>query len=390
MLKKCTRISSSYLQDFAKLAHWCLETKIDFVVVGPEQPLADGISDELQKQGIAVLGPTKEGAQLESSKAFCKAFLLQCAIPTAAWQEFDNFKEATGYLEQQSFPQVIKADGLAAGKGVVIAQNLREGQQALQEIMLEKKFAQAGDKVVIEECLGGIEASYIVLVSGGDFVSFVPVQDYKRALDGDKGENTGGMGCYAPSRLFTAELEKLVIEQVVQPCLDGLKAQSIEYCGFLFFGLMIDTKNAQKPIQVLEINCRLGDPETQLIMLLMKCDLVELFWQAVNGKLENAKIEFEDASAVGVVLAAQGYPQKAVLGEDISDSLLNLELAGNQVVFHAGTNFEGQHKLVTSGGRVATLCAKAENILEARESAYGLVEKLAWPNAHFREDIASF
>ena len=389
MLDKCQNISADYLQDFTSLAQWCLETSIDFVVVGPEKPLADGIADILHEYNILVLGPYQEAAQLESSKAFCKAFLGQYSIPTAGWQEFDNFDLAKDYLKQQNFPQVIKADGLAAGKGVVIVENFSDGEKTLQEIMIEKKFSSAGNKVVIEEFLHGIEASYIVMVSGGKFVSFVPVQDYKRALDGDKGENTGGMGCYAPSHLFDDKLEKMVIDTIVQPCLDGLNDRSIDYCGFLFFGLMIDSNNLQKPLQVLEINCRMGDPETQLIMLLMKSDLLDIFNKAVRRKLENEKIAFEDSTGVGVVLAAQGYPEAPLLGTEIPNVIIH-PLANNQEIFHAGTKYDQHNKLVTSGGRVATLCAKAGDIVTARQSAYALVEKITWPNAHFRKDIASF
>lgn len=370
--------SAEDLLQFAKDNHVAL------TVVGPEAPLAAGVVDVFRNAGLAIFGPTKAAAQLESSKDFAKAFMVRHQIPTAAYASFTEAEEAHAYVEQQGAPIVIKADGLAAGKGVVVAMTLEEAHQAIDD-MLGGQFGQAGALVVIEEFLAGEEASFIVMCDGNTILPLASSQDHKRQLDGDQGPNTGGMGAYSPAPIVNEVIHERILSEVVIPTIEGMRADGIEYTGFLYAGVMIgEGDDATRPIKVLEFNCRLGDPETQPLLMRIKNDFVPLFEAATQGKLDQVTIDWDPRSAIGVVLAAHNYPAAPRTG----DVIHGLGAESDEVmVFHAGTQLN-DGEIVTSGGRVLCVTALGETIQEARQKAYAAIDEINFDGMQYRSDIA--
>lgn len=357
------------------------ENRIDLVMVGPEAPLTMGIVDALHEAGIPAFGPSKEAAQIEGSKVFAKDLMVKYGIPTAGSAAFTAFEEAVSYVKKQPVPLVVKADGLAAGKGVIIAATHDEAIQALTDIMQKKAFGSAGDRVLVEECLVGREASLLAFTDGKTVLPMVPACDYKRAFDGDRGLNTGGMGSYAPSEFFTDALKNEVMETVMKPTVTAMAQEGKPYKGVLYAGLMMTHKGPR----VLEFNARFGDPETQVILPLLKTDLVEIIEATINGRLTRMKIEWSDEACVGVVLASGGYPESYKTGFPIGG--LN-EVDGDSLVFHAGTATDDKGQTVTSGGRVLTVVAKGRSYDEARGKAYRSASKITFEGCHYRKDIA--
>ena len=356
--------------------------RIDLVVVGPEDPLAAGLADRLRAIGVAVFGPSGAAAQLEASKAFAKEFMARHGIPTAAFQVFDDREAALAHVRERGGACVVKADGLAAGKGVYVCDGPGEAETALGEIMGERRFGEAGARVVIEDRLEGEEASYYALSDGTHVLTLAPAQDHKRALDGDRGENTGGMGAYAPAPVVTAAVEKRILEEVVHPAIRGMAADGHPYQGVLYVGLMIDARGAP---QVIEFNVRFGDPETQPLMLGLEGDLVPLLDAAARGGLEQvAPVGFRDA-AVCVVLASGGYPRAYETGKAISG--LDAAAGEDVVVFHAGTKRGADGGFVTAGGRVLGVTARGASVGEARTRAYAAADRIAFAGCHRRRDI---
>lgn len=360
---------------------------IDLVVVGPEDPLAAGLTDRLHAAGIPTFGPTQAAAQLESSKAFAKAFMARHHIPTAAYQSFTNFDAALTYFLQFQIPTsplpVIKASGLAAGKGVILSETLAEGERALREIMLDGKFGSAGAEVVIEERLEGREVSILAFCDGNTVVPMLPAQDHKRLLDNDEGPNTGGMGVFAPSPYCPPELIQQAMETAIQPVIDGMRAEGHPFIGVLFTGLML-TPHGPK---VLEYNCRFGDPETQAVLPLLETDLIDIMLACIDGKLDKiaSTIRWKDAASVCVVLASGGYPESYPKGLPIT-GLDNLPQ--NVIAFHAGTKSENG-QILTNGGRVLGLTAVAPTMSAARALAYQAAKKVHFEGMHYRTDIAA-
>ncbi|NQY37761.1 MAG: phosphoribosylamine--glycine ligase [Alteromonadaceae bacterium] len=355
---------------------------ITLTIVGPEAPLVDGVVDTFRAQGLAIFGPTKGAAQLEGSKAFSKDFFARHNIPTAAYQNFTEIEPAKEYVRQQGTPIVIKADGLAAGKGVIIAENDQQAFEAIDDMLAGNKFGDAGSRVVIEEFLTGEEASFIVMVDGENILSFASSQDHKARDNGDKGPNTGGMGAYSPAPVVTQAVNDWAIENVIRPTVDGMKAEGNTYTGFLYAGLMISPDGTAK---VLEYNCRFGDPETQPIMMRLQSDIVELCLMACRTELDKAIIEFDQRAAVGVVLAAGGYPNDYAKGLEITG--LELNTSASAKTFHAGTSM-ADGKVVTSGGRVLCATALGDTVTEAQKLAYQLVDQISWQDMFCRTDIA--
>ncbi|OFS82391.1 phosphoribosylamine--glycine ligase [Oligella sp. HMSC05A10] len=370
--------SAEDLLQFAKDNHVAL------TVVGPEAPLAAGVVDVFRNAGLAIFGPTKAAAQLESSKDFAKAFMVRHQIPTAAYASFTEAEAAHAYVEQQGAPIVIKADGLAAGKGVVVAMTLEEAHQAIDD-MLGGQFGQAGALVVIEEFLAGEEASFIVMCDGNTILPLASSQDHKRQLDGDQGPNTGGMGAYSPAPIVNEVIHERILSEVIIPTIEGMRADGIEYTGFLYAGVMIgEGDDATRPIKVLEFNCRLGDPETQPLLMRIKNDFVPLFEAATQGKLDQVTIDWDPRSAIGVVLAAHNYPAAPRTG----DVIHGLGAESDEVmVFHAGTQLS-DGEIVTSGGRVLCVTALGETIQEARQKAYAAIDEINFDGMQYRSDIA--
>lgn len=367
--------------DIDGLIHFAKQEAINLVIVGPEAPLAAGISDKMQAANIACLGPSKAAAQLESSKSFCKHFLQNHQIPTARFEIFDDSAKALQYLQQQTFPIVIKADGLAAGKGVIIANDFSQAKQAILAMLCEHQFGPAGSRVVIEEFLTGEELSFICIVDGEQVIPLASSQDHKRRDDGDQGPNTGGMGAYSPAPFLTPELSTIIMEKIMYPTVKALKAMNMPYRGFLYAGLMIDKQGQPK---VLEFNCRLGDPETQPILFRLKSDLVELCLAAVHHQLDQAVIVWDPRPALTVVLASGGYPETYRKGDAIS-GLAHTDLNYCKV-FHAGTTLI-DHKVLTTGGRVLSVTAIGTTLQDARDNAYRLAEQIRWPDRFYRSDI---
>ena len=364
------------LLEFAKA------NKIGLTIVGPEAPLVSGIVDLFTDNGLVIFGPTKGAAQLEGSKSFTKDFLARHNIPTAAYSTFSDVQAAVDYVKQMGAPIVIKADGLAAGKGVIVAMDEQEAIDAIHDMLAGNAFGEAGSRVVIEEFLSGEEASFIVMVDGKNVLPFATSQDHKRALNGDQGPNTGGMGAYSPAPVVTDEVYDRIMQKVIYPTVEGMAKEGNHYTGFLYAGLMIDASGAPK---VIEYNCRFGDPETQPIMLRLQSDLVGLCLLACNQQLDAANITFDPRAAVGVVLAADGYPSDYPKGDVISG--LN-SIEGNDVkVFHAGTKLDGDN-ILTNGGRVLCATAMGESVSEAQHNAYQVVNKLSWRGMSCRTDIA--
>ena len=369
-------------EDIDGLASFALKNKIDLTIVGPEVPLVLGITDEFKKKGLRCFGPSKDAARLEGSKDFMKDFLSRNNIPTALYKSFTDINLAKDYVKNHSIPVVIKADGLAAGKGVIIANSTEEAVEAIEQCMEDKEFGEAGSKVVIEEFLEGEEASFIVLTDGNVILPLASSQDHKARDDGDKGPNTGGMGAYSPAPVVTENLHKKIMDEIIIPTIEGLNKEGMNYCGFLYAGLMID-KN--KNIKVLEFNCRFGDPETQPILLRMKSDLINLCFEAAEGKLVESEIVWDERVSLGVVMAAGGYPNNYDKGFEIS-GLLEDETEDLKI-FHAGTSLNKEDKVVTNGGRVLCVTALGSNTKEAKEKAYQQVKSIKWEKAYFRRDI---
>ncbi len=369
------------VDDIEGLLTFAQDQKIDLCIVGPEVPLVLGIADRFEAAGVNCFGPKKAAAQLEGSKAFAKAFLQRHQIPTAAYAEFTEVKPAIEYVRKQGTPIVIKADGLAAGKGVIIAQTEAEAEAALQDILEHHAFGGAGASVVIEEFLQGEEASFICMVGEGRVLPLASSQDHKAAHEGDTGPNTGGMGAYTPAPVVDVEMHEKIMQQIIYPTVRGLEADGLPYTGFLYAGVMIDDEGE---LSVLEFNCRMGDPETQPIMMRLRSDLVMLCMTAIEGNLPDFA-DWSEEVALGVVLAAEGYPAEYEKGRIIElDPLLNqLE---ELKVFHAGTRIE-DGKTVTSGGRVLCVCSLGETVSDAQQQVYRAIKFVNWPGMWFRSDI---
>ncbi|GAB6140940.1 phosphoribosylamine--glycine ligase [Methylosoma difficile] len=354
---------------------------IALTIVGPEVPLVLGIVDQFQAAGLKCFGPTAQAAQLEGSKSFCKDFLSRHGIPTAAYQSFTDKDLAIAYIKQQGAPIVVKADGLAAGKGVIVAQTEQEAIDAVEDMLAGNAFGEAGHRVVVEEFLVGEEASFIVIADGKHALAMATSQDHKARDNGDKGPNTGGMGAYSPAPVVTPDVHERTMREVIMPTLDGMAADGIPYTGFLYAGLMISPNGA---IKVLEFNCRFGDPETQPIMMRLKSDLVELCLAALAGELDKTISDWDERAALGVVLAAGGYPDAYQKGAVISG--LAADDTDDCKIFHAGTALVGDD-IVTSGGRVLCACALGDDIASAQRKAYELVDKISWNGMYCRTDI---
>ncbi|MFQ2158518.1 phosphoribosylamine--glycine ligase [Aeromonas hydrophila] len=367
--------------DIPALLAFAKEQRIGLTIVGPEAPLVKGVVDAFRAEGLAIFGPTAAAAQLEGSKAFAKDFLARHAIPTAEYQNFTEVEPALAYLREKGAPIVIKADGLAAGKGVIVAMTLSEAEEAVRDMLSGNAFGDAGARVVIEEFLDGEEASFIVMVDGEHVLPMATSQDHKRVGDGDTGLNTGGMGAYSPAPVVTADVHRKVMEQVIMPTVRGMAAEGNVYTGFLYAGLMIDGQGNPK---VIEFNCRFGDPETQPIMLRMRSDLVELCLAACAGKLDQVEAIYDPRVAIGVVLAAGGYPGDYQQGKPISG--LPVEEASGEKVFHAGSQLEGD-TVVTAGGRVLCATALGHSVAEAQIRAYQLAGRIKWDGVFYRHDI---
>ncbi|HEY9132951.1 MAG TPA: phosphoribosylamine--glycine ligase [Dyella sp.] len=359
------------------------DEKIVLTVVGPEVPLVAGVVDRFRKANLRIFGPRAIAAQLEGSKAFAKDFLLRHNIPTARYAVFTELNPALAYVRQHGAPIVIKADGLAAGKGVVVALTLADAELALHDMLGAHAFGDASSRVVIEEFLEGEEASYIVMSDGVNALPMASSQDHKRRDDGDLGPNTGGMGAYSPAPVVTPAIEKRILKEVIEPTLRGMAAEGAPFIGFLYAGLMIDKSGAPK---VIEFNVRFGDPETQPIMLRLKSDFVELIEAALDGRLSDVKAQWDPRPSLGVVVAAGGYPGK-VRGGDVIEGL-DTAFGADTKVFHAGTRLDEQGRAVTAGGRVLTVCALGKDIAAAREHAYAAASKLRFEGAFYRRDIA--
>jgi phosphoribosylamine--glycine ligase len=368
-------------RDLPGLARFAKENRIDLTVVGPDDPLAAGIVDVFDAEGLRVFGPTKSAARLESSKIFAKELMRQKRIPTARAAIFDKEEAASAFLRESRFPIVIKADGLALGKGVILAKDVEEGQATIDAMMKEQRFGEAGTRLLIEECLTGSECSLHALVDGGSYRMLATARDHKRAFDGDAGPNTGGMGAFSPADNFGPDLQAQFDREVMEPLLDGLRESGVNFRGLLFPGLMITADGAR----VLEFNCRFGDPETQAILPRLKSDLLPLLEATIDGKLEGTTIEWDERAAVTVVLASGGYPGKYDVGKPIS----GLETACPQGVdiFHAGTRRENG-RVVTAGGRVLAVTALGKTVSAARERAYEAVSRIHFEGCHYRRDIA--
>ncbi|HHO0883386.1 phosphoribosylamine--glycine ligase [Aeromonas hydrophila] len=367
--------------DIPALLAFAKAQRIGLTIVGPEAPLVKGVVDAFRAEGLAIFGPTAAAAQLEGSKAFAKDFLARHAIPTAEYQNFTEVEPALAYLREKGAPIVIKADGLAAGKGVIVAMTLSEAEEAVRDMLSGNAFGDAGARVVIEEFLDGEEASFIVMVDGEHVLPMATSQDHKRVGDGDTGLNTGGMGAYSPAPVVTADVHRKVMEQVIMPTVRGMAAEGNVYTGFLYAGLMIDGQGNPK---VIEFNCRFGDPETQPIMLRMRSDLVELCLAACAGKLDQVEAIYDPRVAIGVVLAAGGYPCDYQQGKPISG--LPVEEASGEKVFHAGSQLEGD-TVVTAGGRVLCATALGHSVAEAQKRAYQLAGRIKWDGVFYRHDI---
>jgi len=367
--------------DIAGLLSFAQNEKIDLTIVGPEAPLVIGVVDAFQAAGLKIFGPTQGAAQLEGSKAFTKDFLARHNIPTAEYENFTEIEPALAYLRKKGAPIVIKADGLAAGKGVIVAMTLEEAEAAVHDMLAGNAFGDAGHRIVIEEFLDGEEASFIVMVDGEHVLPMATSQDHKRVGNGDTGPNTGGMGAYSPAPVVTGEVHQRTMDRVIWPTVKGMAAEGNTYVGFLYAGLMIDKEGNPK---VIEFNCRFGDPETQPIMLRMKSDLVELCLAACEGKLDEKTSEWDDRASLGVVIAAGGYPNSYRTGDVIHG--LPLESIGGKV-FHAGTTLADDEQVLTSGGRVLCATALGNTVAEAQKNAYALMADIHWDGSFSRQDI---
>jgi phosphoribosylamine--glycine ligase len=386
----CPGNAGTYLEDkvsnididtkkFNLIEEFCLKEQIDLVIIGPEQPLVDGLTDYLQNKGIKTFGPSKSAAQLEGSKTFSKDFFVKYDIPTAEYKSFEDFDSSVNYLDEISYPTVVKADGLAAGKGVIICENKESAIEALNSIFKDKAFGKAGNRVVIEEFLEGEEASFIAVVSKDKIIPLVTSQDHKAVGDGDFGLNTGGMGAYSPAPIVTEEMQKKILEKVMYPTMKGLINEGFPYLGFLYAGLMIKDGD----LKVLEFNCRFGDPETQPILIRLKSSLVELCLAAIDDKLNSYSINWSKKHACGVVIASKGYPESYDVDKEVR---IKLNEENDLKLFHAGTKYVDD-KIITSGGRVFCATALGNDLKEAQEKAYNLVNSVDFEGSFFRKDI---
>ena len=373
-------ITNISITDINDLAQFSIDEKIDYTVVGPEKPLSEGIVDLFRSKGLKIFGPTKKAAQLESSKDFAKAFMKRHAIPTADYATFHEAAAAHEYIEQKGAPIVIKADGLAAGKGVVVAMTLEDAHQAVEMMLSDNQLGDAGARVVIEEFLMGEEASFIVMVDGKNILALATSQDHKRLKDHDEGPNTGGMGAYSPAPVVTPEIHAKVLREIIKPTVQGMEQDGIPYTGFLYAGLMID---ANKNVKTLEFNCRMGDPETQPIMARLKSDFVDVLIHAERQSLDEVELEWDHRVALGVVMASYNYPNTPRIGDEISGIPQENE---SQVIFHAGTTLK-DGKLVTNGGRVLCVVGLDGNVKGAQTRVYDAVSKIRFDGAQYRNDI---
>jgi phosphoribosylamine--glycine ligase len=378
------RSTNVALSDPAALADFAKKEGIALTVVGPEAPLALGVVDTFRAQGLKIFGPTQAAAQLESSKDFAKAFMVRHQIPTAAYQTFTDPIAAHAYIKAQGAPIVIKADGLAAGKGVVVALTTTEAHDAVDAMLGDGSLGAAGARVVIEECLLGEEASFIILCDSKNILPLATSQDHKRLQDADQGPNTGGMGAYSPAPVVSTAIHARVMHEVITPTIEGMKADGIPFTGFLYAGLMIgDGDDATRPIKVLEFNCRLGDPETQPILMRIRSDLLDVFEHGVAGTLNQAEVDWDPRTALGVVMASANYPSTPRLGDAITGIP---DSQSDCVVFHAGTSLK-DGVLQTSGGRVLCVTALADNVRATQQRAYDVVKSINFDGAQYRTDI---
>lgn len=375
-IAECVNIS---VMDFDAIVTFLkAHANIGMTVVAPDDPLAAGLVDRLEAEGFRAFGPNKAAAIIEGSKAFSKELMVKYGIPTAAYEEFTDYNLACEYVKKSDYPLVVKADGLALGKGVIICNNVDDALTALKDMMIDAKFSSAGNKVIVEEFLVGKEVSILSFTDGKTIVPMVSSQDHKRALDNDMGLNTGGMGTFSPSKIYTDELAKEVYETVIVPTMNAMNAENRKFKGVLYFGLMLTDKG----IKVLEYNARFGDPETQVVLPRLKTDLLEIFSAIIDEKLEDINIEWNDDAAVCVILASGGYPEKYAKGMPIKIG----ELDDGIILFHAGTAFK-DGVLVTNGGRVIGVTALGETIEDARKKAYKNIENIKFDNMHYRTDI---
>ncbi len=376
--RDCETVALSVM-DSQGIVSYCLERKIDLVVCGPEVPLANGLADELRSRGVAVYGPNKNGAILEASKAFSKDFMHKYGVPTAAYENFSDFESAKSFIEKAPFDVVVKASGLAAGKGVIVPSSKAEAVEAAREMLCGDSFGDSGRQIVVEEKLEGEEASIMLMVCGRNYVMLPPSQDHKRVFDGDKGPNTGGMGAYAPAAVATEEVLKDVRENIVRPVLDGLCKEGIDYRGTLYIGIMV-TKSGAK---VIEFNVRFGDPECQVLMPLIESDVLEALNDIALGRLDSSLVRIRRGYAATVVMCAGGYPQDYKKGDEIS---LPAAVEPDSFIIHAGTKIV-DGKLVTNGGRVLDMTAVGDTLESALEKAYALCAKTSFDGAFYRKDI---
>lgn len=369
------------IDNFSALADFAENNGVELTIVGPEQPLVAGIVDYFTRRGLAIFGPTKAAAQLEGSKTFSKQFLERHQIPTASYRNFTEIEPALAYIRQQGAPIVIKADGLAAGKGVIVAESEQQAELAVRDMLSGNAFGDAGNRIVIEEFLSGEEASFIVMVDGENILPMATSQDYKRAGDGDRGPNTGGMGAYSPAPVVDSAVFQRVMDDIIRPTVSGMAAEGMPYTGFLYAGLMIDS--AGRP-RVIEFNCRFGDPETQPIMMRLRSDLVTLCQAALEKRLDKVRAEWDSRPALGVVLAAQGYPGSYRRGDAIS-GLERIDCEDIKI-FHAGTALDGE-RVVTNGGRILCATALGDTLAAAQDSAYTAASTIHWNGVFYRKDI---
>ncbi|NQW34606.1 MAG: phosphoribosylamine--glycine ligase [Methylophilales bacterium] len=368
------------ITDIDLLSQFAIEKKIDLTIVGPEVPLSKGIVNKFRDNNLNIFGPTREAAQLESSKDFSKFFMKKHGIPTAEYKTFTDAKSAHNYIAKKGSPIVIKADGLAAGKGVVVAMNDEEAHNAIDLMLSDNQFGDAGARIIIEEFLQGEEVSFIVICDGESVLPLATSQDHKRLLDNDIGPNTGGMGAYSPAPIVSDVMHEKIMTQVINPTIDGMKAEGIKFTGFLYAGLMID---AEDNIKTLEFNCRMGDPETQPILFRLKSDLFKILFDAAKGDLKNNTAEWENNSSITVVMAAKNYPNEPRLNDEIHGlSSKNKDT----YIFHAGTKLTN-NKIVTAGGRVLGITARGQTLNEAKNQAYRLIDNIRFDGAQFRNDI---
>lgn len=370
------------VMEFDKIIAYAKEKAVDLVFVAPDDPLAGGLVDALEAEGIRAFGPRKNAAILEGSKAFSKDLMKKYGIPTANYQNFDDPDQALAYLETAQMPIVLKADGLALGKGVLICNTLEEARAGVKEIMLDKHFGSAGNRMVIEEFITGPEVSVLSFVDGKTIKTMTSAQDHKRAKDGDQGLNTGGMGTFSPSPFYTEEVDRFCREHIYQATVDAMAAEGREFKGVIFFGLML----TQEGPRVLEYNARFGDPETQVVLCRMKNDIMDVVDACIDGTLDQIDLQFEDNAAVCVVLASDGYPEAYQKGFEIT-GLENFDGKDDYFCFHAGSKFDDHGRVVTNGGRVLGVTAKGESLREARAKAYAATEWVSFENKYMRHDI---